>query len=82
MATATHTPPVRQNNVHIVMLKYKPTVDEAAKSALAKAFDALQTQCVSPSTGKPYIASLKAGKVKINSLKLVGDRMWMPGCSD
>ncbi|KAG8872207.1 hypothetical protein FRB97_007878 [Tulasnella sp. 331] len=58
---ATVTPPVRQNNVHIVIFKYKSTADEAARSAVAKAFDALQTQCVSISTGKPYIESLKAG---------------------
>ncbi|KAG8995223.1 hypothetical protein FRB94_009332 [Tulasnella sp. JGI-2019a] len=50
-----------ETNVHIVVFKYNSTASAAQKESVARAFLALKTECVSPSTQKPYIVALKGG---------------------
>ncbi|KAG8908234.1 hypothetical protein FRB99_008299 [Tulasnella sp. 403] len=58
MASTTH---LVDRNVHIVLFKYKQGVADDDKNSVAQQFEALARSCVSPDTGKPYIASIDAG---------------------
>ncbi|KAG8997741.1 hypothetical protein FRB94_014036 [Tulasnella sp. JGI-2019a] len=55
-------PPKAENNIHIVSFKYTSTTSESAKMTVAQAFLALKTECISRSTGRPYIVSLQGGR--------------------
>ncbi|KAF2496109.1 hypothetical protein BU16DRAFT_526635, partial [Lophium mytilinum] len=46
---------------HIVVFKYRPDITWTDLEAHFKVFTALQTQCVHPSTGKPYMVSMRMG---------------------
>ncbi|KAG8995224.1 hypothetical protein FRB94_009333 [Tulasnella sp. JGI-2019a] len=55
-------PRMSEKNIHIVTFKFTSSTSESSKLSVAKAFLALKTECVSPSTGKPYILSLNGGR--------------------
>ncbi|KAJ9648131.1 hypothetical protein H2201_002330 [Coniosporium apollinis] len=47
---------------HIVLFKYRPDISWTDFESHFSTFLALQTRCLHPSTGKPYMLSLRAGK--------------------
>ncbi|TKA61467.1 hypothetical protein B0A49_12575 [Cryomyces minteri] len=47
---------------HIVLFKYRPSITWADFESHFETFMALRTRCVHPTTGKPLMLSMKAGK--------------------
>ncbi|KAI7318512.1 hypothetical protein KC315_g10034 [Hortaea werneckii] len=47
---------------HIVLFKYRPEITWSAFEAHFETFQALQTKCLHPETGKPYMLSMRMGK--------------------
>lgn len=57
-STMSPSPPI----THIVLFKYRPDISWTAFQTHFTAFQALRTRCLHPSTGKPYILSLRMGQ--------------------
>ncbi|KAF2145827.1 uncharacterized protein K452DRAFT_211077, partial [Aplosporella prunicola CBS 121167] len=47
---------------HIVLFRYKPDISWAQLEEHFATFAALRTRCTHPSTGQPYMLSLRMGK--------------------
>ncbi|KAI6914685.1 hypothetical protein KC318_g1034 [Hortaea werneckii] len=47
---------------HIVLFKYRPEITWSAFEAHFDTFQSLQTKCLHPDTGKPYMLSMRMGK--------------------
>ncbi|KAI7378206.1 hypothetical protein KC336_g19428, partial [Hortaea werneckii] len=47
---------------HIVLFKYRPEITWSDFEAHFETFQALQTKCLHPKTGKPYMLSMRMGK--------------------
>ncbi|KAI7501520.1 hypothetical protein KC367_g2757 [Hortaea werneckii] len=47
---------------HIVLFKYRPEITWSDFEAHFETFQALQTECLHPETGKPYMLSMRMGK--------------------
>ncbi|KAI6844756.1 hypothetical protein KC342_g123 [Hortaea werneckii] len=56
--TTTMTSPI----THIVLFKYRPEITWSAFEAHFEIFQSLQTKCLHPDTGKPYMLSMRMGK--------------------
>ncbi|RMX79474.1 hypothetical protein D0869_08287 [Hortaea werneckii] len=57
-ATTTMTATI----THIVLFKYRPEITWSAFEAHFDTFQSLQTKCLHPDTGKPYMLSMRMGK--------------------
>jgi len=48
--------------VHIVLFEFKPNVEKSVIDDVCKRMLALQTQCISPTSNKPYILESSGGR--------------------
>jgi hypothetical protein len=54
--------PTQAPITHIVLFKYSPSITWTDLQSHFDSFLALPSKCLHPSTGKPYMLSMKAGK--------------------